>query len=134
MSALLADCHLAVTEAGPFPDALPDVEPLGEADTWMDAHDLADGRLLMMPGDGEPTRNLSFWHHRVTDRQLGVVSFITDPAGKITGAVMRRSKACRERYDRRNACTGIAGGCECQLYERDLPSGVSRRRCRCRRP
>ena len=134
LSGLLSVCHLAVIEAGPFPDALPDTEPLGEADTWMEAHDLADGRLLMMPGDGEPSRNLSFWHHRFTDGQLGVVSFVIDAAGKITGAVLRRSKACRESYDRTNACAGVAGGCECQLYERDLPNGVSRQRCLCRRP
>src|SRR5690242_9564395 len=78
MAAVLDVCHVAVVASTDFPEAEPDLDETAEDQpvTWMEAHDLGDGRQLMIPGEAGGLPTLSFWLRRSTDRRLGVVSFV----------------------------------------------------------
>jgi hypothetical protein len=134
MAALLNQCHVAVIADTGFPQAVPDLDEPGEvqADIWMEAHSLQDGRQLMIPGDSGRLPNVSFWRTRLTDQRLGVVSFVVGADRQVARALFRRNKACLETYDTTDHCGGTPGGCQCELRRRER-NGVVRLRCVCAR-
>jgi hypothetical protein len=133
MAAVLDVCHVAVLAATEFPEAEADFDEPAEDQhaTWMEAHDLGDGRQLMIPGEAGGLPTLSFWHTRSTDQRLGVASFVVGANLQVTDVFFRRSKACMETYDATKRCDGVPGGCQCVLRKRER-RGVVRLRCRCR--
>lgn len=106
-----------VGPAGPPPPAPAPSSPDARPTTWLESHDLGDGRRILLPGENMHDRSLSFVHEETADPRPRVMSLLIGKLNRIVAVAFSRRRQCQvDRTANGGAtCIGVAGGCICAM-------------------